>query len=369
MVSPGGCPGVTGPIPQPVSMSSCSLCVVWSQRQEPAHVPLLYTDRVTLIQLNYLLGVVDNGLSMTAAAERLHTSQPGISKQLRALEQEVGVQLFIRKGKSLVGMTPDGARIVDYARQIVSDVENIRSIGEASTVEQAGTLSIATTGTEGRYVLPDVINRFNALYPKVAIELHEGTTEQVSEWLSSSELDFVIASESQDVFARLNRLPCYRWDRIVLTRKDHPLAANSDLSMADLMEYPLITHEFDAHRDSSLLRAFEANQISPNVVHTAHDADEIKAYVRLGMGVGILAPMAISQNDSVEFSTNSAEGLFPTVTTWIAAPGQRALQGYMLDFIGLFAPHWPRNSIEQFASAASQADIDASAVDIELPVF
>ena len=367
MVSPGGCPGVTGPIPQPVSMSACSLCVAHSQRQEPDHSPLLYTDRVTLIQLNYLLGVVDNGLSMTAAAARLHTSQPGISKQLRALEQEVGVQLFVRKGKLLVRMTPDGAKIVDYARQIVSDVENIRSVGKASTVERAGTLSIATTSTEARYVLPDVINRFNGLYPKIAIELHEGTTEQVSEWLNSGELDFVIASESQDVFARLNRLPCYRWDRIVLTRKDHPLAANSDVSIADLMEYPLITHEFDAHRDSSLLRAFEAKQISPNVVHTAHDADVIKAYVRLGMGVGILAPMAISQKDSVEFSTNSAEGLFPTVTTWIAAPGQQALQGYMLDFVASFAPHWPRHSIEQWVSAASEEDLDTRAAETELP--
>ena len=325
---------------------------------------------MTLIQLNYLLGVVDNGLSMTAAAERLHTSQPGISKQLRALEQEVGVQLFVRKGKSLVGMTPDGAKIVDYARQIVSGVENIRSVGKDSTVARAGTLSIATTSTEARYVLPDVINRFNALYPKVAIELHEGTTAQMSELVSSGKVDFVIASESLEVFPRLNRLPCYRWDRIVLTRKDHPLAAaNGDLSMADLAEYPLITHEFDAHRDSSLLRTFEEEKVSPNVVHTAHDADVIKAYVRLGMGVGILAPMAISQKDSVEFYTNFAKGLFPTVTTWIASPGKQALQGYRLDFVASLAPHWPRDSIEQLVLAASQEDFDAHAGDIEIPVL
>ncbi|MGI9220059.1 MAG: LysR substrate-binding domain-containing protein [Woeseiaceae bacterium] len=346
------------------------ICVARRQRQQPEYIPLLYTGWVTLIQLNYLLGVVDNGLSMTAAAQRLHTSQPGISKQLRALEREVGVRLFVRKGKLLVGMTPDGAKIVDYARQIVSDVENVRSIGRDSTLERSGTLSIATTSTEARYVLPDVINRFNAFYPKVAIELHEGTTAQMSELVSSGEVDFVIASESQEVFARLHRLPCYRWDRIVLTRKDHPLAAaNGDLSMADLAEYPLITHEFDAHRDSSLLRTFEEKQTSPNVVHTAHDADVIKAYVRLGMGVGILAPMAISKKDSVEFYTNSAEGLMPTVTTWIAAQGQQALQGYRLDFVGVFAPHWPRNSIEQFASADSKDDLDTRAAEIELPVL
>ena len=176
-----------------------------------------------------------------------------------------------------------------------------------------------------------------------------------------------IASAVNADLAGLNCLPCYRWHRIVLTRKGHPLA-NRELSIAELVEFPLITHEFDASRDSSFLRTFAEKQLNPNVVHAAHDADVIKAYVRLGMGVGILAPMAITEKDSDEFHTISAAGLFSPVTTWIASPGQQALQGYMLDFIALLAPHWSRDSIEQLVAASSQDEIDARAREIELPV-
>ena len=231
-------------------------------------------------------------------------------------------------------------------------------------------MSIATTGTQARYVLPKIINRFHELYPKVDFELREGTVEQMGELAAGGDVDFVIASECQTLFPELNCLPCFRWDRIVLTRKDHPLVvANRDLSIADLVDYPLITHEFDANRNSSFLRAFEEMQLNPNVVHTAHDADVIKTYVRLGMGVGILAPMAVVESDLAEFHARSAKGMFPIVTTWIGIPRNQALQGYMFDFIELLAPHWPRDSIEQLALAPAQEDIDARASDIEIPAL
>ena len=325
---------------------------------------------MTLIQLKYLLGVVDNGLNITAAAERLYTSQPGISKQLRALEQEVGVQIFSRKGKSLVAVTPAGAQIVDYARQIMRDVENIRSIGKDLMSEQEGTLSIATTNTQARYVLPDVIKRFHELYPQVNLELHQGTSEQIADLVADGRIDLAIATESQSLFPELNLLPCYQWNRIVLTRKDHAIAnTSSELSLATLAEHPLITYVFSSNRESSFLNTFAERKLDANVVFTARDADVIKTYVRLGMGVGVLAPMAIEQHELREFHVACAEALFPTLTTWVGMPRDRALRRYMLDFIALLAPHWPRASIEQAAIAGSQEDVDSLARDIELPTF
>ncbi|MGI9221673.1 MAG: LysR substrate-binding domain-containing protein [Woeseiaceae bacterium] len=323
---------------------------------------------MTLIQLKYLLGVVDNGLNITAAAERLYTSQPGISKQLRLLEQEVGVQVFSRKGKSLVAVTPAGATIVAYARKILRDVENIRSVGQDLLSEQEGTLSIATTNTQARYVLPDVISQFHERYPGVNLELHQGTSEQIVDLVAEGRVDFAIATDSQSLFPDLNLLPCFQWDRIVLTKKDHPLAvATEDLTLAALAEHPLITYVFSSNRESSFMRAFENERLEANVVFTARDADVIKTYVRLGMGVGVIAPMAILEEDMTEFHATCAKGLFPTVTTWIGMPRDRALRRYMLDFIELFAPHWPRESIELATTAESQQVIDKLVDDIQLP--
>ncbi len=323
---------------------------------------------MTLTQLKYLLGVVDNGLNITAAAERLFTSQPGISKQLRQLEQEVGVQIFSRKGKALVGITPAGATIVEYARKIQTDVENIRSVGQDLMSEQEGTLSIATTNTQARYVLPDVISQFHERYPNVNLELHQGTSEQIAALVAEGRVDFAIATDSQSLFPELNLLPCFHWDRIVLTKKDHPLAvAKESLTLAALAEHPLITYVFSSNRESSFLRAFENEGLDPNVVFTARDADVIKTYVRMGMGVGVVAPMAVLEEDLKSFHATCAKGLFPTVTTWIGMPRDRALRRYMLDFISLFAPHWPRESIELATTADSQAQVDELAKPLELP--
>jgi LysR family cys regulon transcriptional activator len=163
-------------------------------------------------------------------------------------------------------------------------------------------------------------------------------------------------------------LPCFHWDRIVLTKKDHPLAvAKESLSLAALAEHPLITYVFSSNRESSFLRAFENEGLDPNVVFTARDADVIKTYVRMGMGVGVVAPMAVLEEDLQSFHAICAKGLFPTVTTWIGMPRDRALRRYMLDFISLFAPHWPRQSIEQATTADSQEQVDELAQPLELP--
>ncbi|HEX9853527.1 MAG TPA: LysR substrate-binding domain-containing protein, partial [Woeseiaceae bacterium] len=229
---------------------------------------------MTLKQLKYLLGVVDNGLNITTASERLFTSQPGISKQLRQLENEVGVQLFARKGKSLVALTPAGNTVVEYARKIVRDVDNIRRLGKDLSDETEGTLSIATTHTQARYVLPEILREFHQQYPNVVLELHQGTSEQIAALVAENRVDFAIATESRELFPGLNLLPCFEWDRIILTQRDHVLAKKKDgLTLQELAAHPLITYVFSSTRESSFLKAFADQGLEPRVVFTARDAD------------------------------------------------------------------------------------------------
>lgn len=324
---------------------------------------------MTLNQLKYLLGVVDNGLNITAAAESLYTSQPGISKQLRQLEHEVGAQLFTRRGKTLVALTPAGLQVVEYARAIARNVDNIKSLGQELVAEQEGTLSIATTHTQARYVLPGIIQAFHERFPKVRLELHQGTSEQISAMVAQNTVDFAIATESRELFPDMNLLPCFRWDRIVLTPLDHPLAGDDEpLTIEKLAAHPLITYVFSPNRESSFLRAFADKGLDPTVVFTARDADVIKTYVRMGMGVGVMAPMALTCDDLDSMYAVSASGLFPRVTTWLGMPRDRVLRGYMREFIALFAPHWPKHAIEDAATAESQHVVDEIAAGITLPL-
>jgi LysR family cys regulon transcriptional activator len=323
---------------------------------------------MTLKQLKYLLGVVDNGLNITAAAERLHTSQPGISKQLGQLEQEVGARIFSRKGKNLVALTPAGQSIVNFARKITVDVQNILNVGKELVTEQEGSLSIATTHTQARYVLPGILSQFHERYPNVNLELHQGTSEQIAALVADNAVDFAIATESRELFPELNLIPCFDWDRIVLMPKDHVLAADTQpLTLQKLAEHPLVTYVFSSSGESSFLNAFAAQNLQPKVVFTARDADVIKTYVRMGMGVGVIAPMALQCDDLKDLHAVSANTLFPTVTTWLGFPRDKVLRQYMKDFIALFAPHWPDYLIEQAAKAESQAIIDKLAESLDLP--
>lgn len=324
---------------------------------------------MTLKQLKYLLGVVDHGLNITTAAERLYTSQPGISKQLRQLEREVGVQLFSRKGKNLAALTPAGITVVEYARKILRDVANIKSLGQELTSEEEGTLSIATTHTQARYVLPDILREFHERYPGVNLELHQGTSEQIATLVADNRVDFAIATESRNAFPELNLLPCYSWDRIVLTQPGHPLTTDkTPLTLQKLVEHPLITYVFSANGESSFLQAFARENLEPQVVFTARDADIIKTYVRMGMGVGVIAPMALQCDELKDLKAVCASGLFPRVTTWLGVPRDRVFRRYMLDFVSLFAPHWRADLIERAAAAESQDEVDRLAAGVDLPL-
>lgn len=270
---------------------------------------------MTLQQLRYLLAIADSGLNITAAAERLYTSQPGISKQLKLLEQELKVQLFTRKGKSLAAITPAGRDVIARGRKIMREVENIRSIASDISGEEEGTLSIATTHTQARYVLPEIIGPFRERYPKVNLELHQGTSEQIAELVASNSVDFAIATGARNLFPGLVLLPCYHWDRIVLVPRNHALAgADGHLNLPMLAQHPLVTYVFSLTGESSFKQAFAEEGLEPDVVFTARDADIIKTYVRMGMGVGVVAGMAYECDDEKDLAAISAEGLFPRST-------------------------------------------------------
>ena len=339
-----------------------------------ANAAVTYEDATTqsamkLQQLKYLLAIVDNGLNITAAAEKLYTSQPGVSKQLKLLEEELGLQLFVRKGKSLGGITAAGQQVIDRSRTIMSEVENIRSLASDYYHEKEGTMSIATTHTQARYVLPDVIREFRERYPGVNLNLHQGTSEQIADMVSANEIDFAIATGSHDLFGNLLLVPSYHWDRKIIVPKEHELAMlDRKLTLEDLAPHPLVTYVFSFGGQSSLKRAFADRGLEPDVVFTARDADVIKTYVRMGLGVGIVASMAEDCADAEDLAALDAEGLFPRSTTWIGFRKDIVLRRYMLDFVQLFAPHITTDQLEQTRHVRTQSDIDEMFRGAKLPV-
>ena len=287
-----------------------------------------------LQQLKYLLAIVDNGLNITAAAERLYTSQPGVSKQLKLLEEELGLQLFTRKGKSLGAITPAGHQVIERARIIMREAENIRSLAHDYYQEEEGALSIATTHTQARYVLPEIVAEFRKRFPRVNLNLHQGTSEQIADMVAANEIDFAIATGSGDLFDDLLLVPSYRWDRSIVVPKGHALTElERKITLADLAEHPLVTYVFSFGGQSSLKRAFAEHGLEPDVVFTARDADVIKTYVRMGLGVGIVASMAADCADRKDLTVIDGEGLFPRSTTWIGYRKNAVLRRYMVEFI------------------------------------
>ena len=205
-----------------------------------------------LQQLKYLLAIADNGLNITAAAERLYTSQPGVSKQLKLLEEELGMQIFTRKGKSLGGVTAAGEQIIERARVIMQEVENIRNLASDYFEEEDGSLSIGTTHTQARYVLPEIIAEFRQRFPKIGLNLHQGTSEQIADMVAANKIDFAIATGSQDLFGDLLLVPSYRWDRSIIVPKGHALTRiDRKITLQDLVEYPLVTYVFSFSGESA----------------------------------------------------------------------------------------------------------------------
>ena len=321
-----------------------------------------------LHQLRYLAAVAQSGLNITAAAEKLHTSQPGVSKQIKLLEDELGFQIFVRDGRNLSRVTPAGQQVIDRAVRILREVQNIKRLSDEFKDEARGSLSIATTHTQARYVLPEVIKQFRDQYPEVRLHLHQGTSEQIAEMAALDRIDFAIATGSQALFDGYSLLPCYRWHRHVVVPKGHPLAKVKKPTLKQLAAHPIITYVFSFSGPSSLHEIFAKEGLVPNVVLTARDADVIKTYVRLGLGIGIVASMAVEEREDSDLVQVDTSHLFPAHVTWIGFRRGGLLRKYQLDFMQLFAPHLTRRVIERAAGATTQADVDALVEGLELPV-
>jgi LysR family cys regulon transcriptional activator len=319
-----------------------------------------------LHQLRYLAAVAQSGLNITAAAQKLHTSQPGVSKQIKLLEDELGFQIFVREGRNLTRITPAGQQVIERALRILQEAQSIRDLSTELRDEGRGSLSIGTTHTQARYVLPDVIRVFRDRYPQVRLNLHQGTSEQIAEMVASDRIDCAIATGSEQLFQDLTLLPCYRWHRTVIVPRSHPLAEGGRLTFKALAAFPLITYTFSFTGPSSLHEAFARAGMVPNVAITARDADVIETYVRLGLGVGIVAHMAIDENDP-DLKAIDAGHLFAAHTTWIGFRRGTLLRKYMYEFAQLLAPHLDRRLVERAHRASSPEEVREMFAEVELP--
>jgi len=300
-----------------------------------------------LQQLRYLTEVAKQNLNLSQAAEALHTSQPGISKQIRLLEEELGVEIFVRSGKRVTAITAPGTAVIAIAKRMLQDAKNLKEVSQEFSSEGSGSLTIATTHTQARYALPPVIKRFMAIYPKVRLNLHQGSPLQIAEQVSSGKADLAIATEALDQFDTLVMLPCYQWNRCVITPPKHPLLKEKKLTLEAIAQYPIITYDFAFTGRSKINQAFEKRGLKPHVALDAIDADVIKTYVELGLGVGIIAYMAFDPLRDKHLRALDASHLFESSTTRIGLKRGQFLRGYVYDFIELFAPQLTRKGVEQ----------------------
>ena len=302
-----------------------------------------------LQQLRYLVEVARRGLNVSEAAQALHTSQPGISKQIRALEDELGVEVFVRQGKRLTALTEPGKTVIELAERVLAETANLKRAGAEFADEKLGTLTVATTHTQARYALPQAVAAFKRRYPGVRLLIHQGNPSQICEQVMAGEADLAIATEQIAEHPGLVSLPCYQWNRCVVVPPRHALLKAKPLTLEALAAHPIVTYDFAFANRSLVQRAFEAKDLAPNVVLTALDADVIKTYVELGLGVGIMAKMAFDARRDRGLRAIDASHLFESSTTRLGIKRGAWLRRYAYDFIEAFAPHLPRTLVERAA--------------------
>ncbi|EEG09304.1 HTH-type transcriptional regulator CysB [Pseudogulbenkiania ferrooxidans] len=311
-----------------------------------------------LQQLRYLVEVAKQGLNVSEAAEKLHTSQPGISKQIRLLEDELGIQVFIRNGKRVVSVSEPGKEVLRIAERILREAQNLKRVGDEFSRESEGALTIATTHTQARYALPHTIAEFLKRCPKVRLSIKQGSPTQICDMVLSGEADLAIATEGISLYKELAMLPCYEWNRCVVVPKGHELSQlDRPLTLADIARHPIITYDFAFAGRSKINQAFTDAGLTPTVVLTAIDTDVIKTYVSLGLGVGIIASMAYEPERDLALTAIDASHLFEPSVTKIGIRRDAYLRGFAYTFIELFAPHLHRREIDA-ALLASEHDND-----------
>jgi LysR family cys regulon transcriptional activator len=302
-------------------------------------------------QLRYVREAVRRDFNLTAVAQALHTSQPGVSRQIRELEEELGIEVFVRAGKRLTGLTGPGQTIVPMIERLLLEAENLRRAGDEFAAQGQGILTIAATHSQARYALPTAVRDFSAVHPQVVLRMHQGSPPQIAQMLISGDADLGIATEALASHPELVTMPCYRWTHSVIVRTDHPLSAAADqgilLALDELVRYPIMTYETGYTGRRHIDEAFDARQLKANIVLEAMDADVIKTYVELGMGVGIVAGIAYDAERDLKLRAIDARHLFGINLTRLAIRRGNFLRAYVYDFIETFAPSLTRNVVDE----------------------
>ena len=309
-----------------------------------------------LQQLRYVLEVYRYGNHISAAAEALHTSQPGISKQIQLLEGELGFEIFSRKRNRIVDITEPGREVIAIAQRMLADVDNLHHLGEDFTARSGGSLTLATTHTQARYVLPKVIERFVKQHPTVRLGLRQGNPTQICEFVESGEADIAIGTETMRNFPNLVMLPCFALSRSVIAKAGHPLLKAKKLTLQEIAKYPIITHDPAYSGRWKVMDAFKNAGIEPNVIFSAVDADVSKTYVELGLGIAILTTIAFDPAHDRLLRARDASHLFASSTTFITLRAHTYLRRFAYDFIKSVAPSLTADIVKSaLKSAAKEA--------------
>ena len=300
---------------------------------------------MNLQQLRYLSEIVKHKLNISDAAKALYTSQPGLSKQIKSLEEELGIEIFMRNGKRIVAITEPGRAVLEIAKRMLHDAGNLKQMGQEFRGQDSGAFIIAATHTQARYALPPVVKQFIGRYPKVKLSLYQGSPTQIAQQVLNGEANIAIATESLMMYDELVTLPCYEWHHCIVVPIGHPLLDEKKMTLKKIAQYPIITYDFAFSGRGKINAAFNAHNITPNIVLTAIDADVIKTYVELGLGIGIVAQMAFIPERDKRLRMIDIGNLFQSSTTRIAIRRNEFLRGYTYHFIELFAPHLTRDIV------------------------
>lgn len=308
-------------------------------------------------QLRSVRETVRQGFNLTLVAQALHTSQPGVSRQIKELEDELGVELFVRAGRRLLGLTPPGEAMLPIVERLLQDADNLRRAGAEYAGQDRGLLTVAATHTQARYALPTAVRDFRATHPGVTLHLLQGSPRQIAQMVLDGQADLGIATETLADVPGLVTLPCYRWTHVVVTPRGHPLAeevaAGQPLTLASLARHPIVTYEPGYAGRRHIDAAFARDAITPDIVLAAMDTDVIKTYVELGIGVGVIASVGYDDQRDSALAALDARHLFAINTTRVAVKRGAWLRGYAYDFVHTFAPTLSRAVVER--ALASEA--------------
>ena len=309
---------------------------------------------MNLHQFRFVQEAVRRNLNLTEAAKSLHTSQPGVSKAIIELEEELGIEIFARHGKRLKRVTEPGQHVLKSIELIMREVGNLKRIGEQYSAEDSGTLSIATTHTQARYVLPEPVAKLRQAYPKVNVSLHQGSPSQVAQMLIDEVAEIGVATESLAGYSELVTLPCYEWQHVLVLPVDHPLCAKENITLEDIAVEPLITYHPSFTGRTKIDHAFATRKLEPRIALEAIDSDVIKTYVRLGLGVGIAAEMAVkdvlADGDKSDLVIRPAGQLFGQNVARVAFKQSAYLRNFVYKFSELLSDRLSRDLVARAMS-------------------